>query len=89
MLCRLIVSRPEHGAGGGRRSAGWHEDPAAADAQSIGSIPRCRNSPRAALEAHLGGVLGRRNVIASAVGRSGAHDVSVRIEEILGNDVSR
>jgi len=43
---------------------------------------------REAIEAHLGGRSGRRKLIASAAGRSGSHDVSVRIEEILGHEVS-
>ena len=44
---------------------------------------------REAIAAHLGGKLGRRKLVASAAGRSGSHDVSVRIEEILRNEVSR
>lgn len=43
---------------------------------------------REAIEAHLGGRVGRRKLIASAAGRSGSHDVSVRVEEILRNEVS-
>jgi len=44
---------------------------------------------REAIESHLGGGPGRRKLIASAAGRSGAHDVSVRIDEILRNEVTR
>jgi predicted transcriptional regulator len=44
---------------------------------------------REAIEAHLGGGVGRRKLIAAAGGRSGSHDVSVRIEEILRDEVSR
>ena len=44
---------------------------------------------REAIEAHLGAGLGRRKLIASAAGRSGSNDVSVRIEGILRNEVSR
>jgi predicted transcriptional regulator len=44
---------------------------------------------REAIEAHLGGNWGRRKLIAAAAGRSGSHDVSARIEEILRNEVSR
>jgi predicted transcriptional regulator len=44
---------------------------------------------REAIEAHLGAGPGRRKLIASAAGRSGSHDVSVRIEEILRDEVSR
>jgi predicted transcriptional regulator len=44
---------------------------------------------REAIEAHLGGGLGRRKLIAAAAGRSGSHDVSVRVDEILHGEVSR
>lgn len=46
---------------------------------------------REAIETHLGGRggTGRRKLIAAAAGRSGAHDVSVRIEEILRDEVPR
>ncbi len=44
---------------------------------------------REAIEALLGGGSGRRKLIGAAAGRSGFHDVSVRIEEILRNEVSR
>lgn len=44
---------------------------------------------REAIEAHLGGGQRRRKLIASAAGRSGSHDLSVRIEEILRHEVSR
>jgi predicted transcriptional regulator len=43
---------------------------------------------REAIEAHLGGGSGRRKLLASAAGRSGSHDVSVRIEEILREEIS-
>jgi len=44
---------------------------------------------REAIEAHLGGGPGRRRMIAAAAGRSGSQDVSVRIEQILRDEVSR
>ena len=44
---------------------------------------------REAIEAHLGGGRGRRKLIAAAAGRSGSHDLSVCIEEILRNEASR
>lgn len=44
---------------------------------------------REAIEAHLGAGSGRRKLIASAAGRSGSHDISVRIEEILRDEASR
>jgi predicted transcriptional regulator len=44
---------------------------------------------REAIESHLGRRHGRRTLIASAAGRSGRHDVSVRIEEILRDEASR
>jgi hypothetical protein len=44
---------------------------------------------REAIEAHLGSGLGRRKLIAPATGRSGSHDVAVRIEQILRDEVSR
>jgi predicted transcriptional regulator len=44
---------------------------------------------REAIEAHLGAGPGRRKLIAAAAGRSGSHEVSVRIEEILRDEVSR
>jgi predicted transcriptional regulator len=45
---------------------------------------------REAIEAHLGSrPNGRRRLIAAAAGRSGFHDVSIRIEEILQNEVAR
>lgn len=42
---------------------------------------------REAIEAHLGATGGRRKLIAAATGHSGSHDVSVRIEEILSEEV--
>lgn len=44
---------------------------------------------REAIEAHLGGVPGRRRLLAAAAGRSGSHDVSERIEEILRDETRR
>lgn len=45
---------------------------------------------RQAIEAHLGTrPTGRRRMIAAAAGRSGSHDVSVRIEAILRDEVAR
>lgn len=44
---------------------------------------------RASIEAYLGATSGRRKLIATAAGRSGSHDVSVRIEEILRDEVAR
>jgi len=45
---------------------------------------------REAIETHLGSrPAGRRRLIAAAAGRSGSHDVSSRIEEILSSEVSR
>jgi predicted transcriptional regulator len=44
---------------------------------------------REAIEAHLGAKPGRRNLIAAAAGRSGSHDVAVRIEQILREEVAR
>ena len=38
---------------------------------------------RTAIEEHLGAQRGRRTLLAAGAGRSGAGDVSVRIEEIL------
>ena len=38
---------------------------------------------REAIEAHLGQRRGRRSLLAAGSGRSGARDISVRIEEIL------
>jgi predicted transcriptional regulator len=43
---------------------------------------------REALEAHLG-VKGRRKLGAAAAGRSGQHDVSVRVEEIIATELHR
>ncbi len=43
---------------------------------------------REAIEAHLGAKPGRRKLIAAAAGHSGSHNVSVRIEEILSEEVS-
>jgi predicted transcriptional regulator len=42
---------------------------------------------REAIEEHLGGRRGRRRLLAAGAGRSGAADVSVRIEEILRAEV--
>jgi predicted transcriptional regulator len=42
---------------------------------------------REAIEAHLGRRPGRRRLLAAAAGRSGADDVSERIEEILRAEV--
>jgi predicted transcriptional regulator len=44
---------------------------------------------REAIEEHLGVGGGRRKLIAAGAGRSGAHDTSTRIEEILRAEVSR
>jgi len=44
---------------------------------------------REAIEEHLGSRRGRRRLLASGAGRSGATDVSVRIEEILRAEVIR
>jgi predicted transcriptional regulator len=45
---------------------------------------------REAIEVHLGtSSEGGRKLIASAAGRSGFHDVSVRIEEILRDEVTK
>jgi predicted transcriptional regulator len=44
---------------------------------------------REAIEEHLGGRRGRRRLLAAGAGRSGAADVSVRIEEILRAEVLR
>ena len=45
---------------------------------------------REAIESHLGErPRGRRKMIAAAAGRSGHHDVSVRIEEILHAEAGR
>jgi len=44
---------------------------------------------RDAIEAHLGAAKGKRKLLAASAGRSGSHDVSVRIEEILRAEVSR
>jgi predicted transcriptional regulator len=44
---------------------------------------------RAAIEEHLGRRRGRRRLLAAGAGRSGAADVSVRIEEILRGEVLR
>jgi predicted transcriptional regulator len=44
---------------------------------------------REAIEAHIGRGRSRRKLIASAAGRSGCHDVSDRIEEILRDEVSK
>lgn len=44
---------------------------------------------REAIETHLGArPTGRRRMIAAAAGRSGSRDISVRIEEILGSEVT-
>lgn len=42
---------------------------------------------REAIEAHLGGRKGRRQLMAAAAGRSGYSDISERIEEILRSEV--
>lgn len=44
---------------------------------------------REALEAYLGGDSPRRRLGAAGAGRSGQHDVAVRIEEILAAEVAR
>jgi predicted transcriptional regulator len=45
---------------------------------------------REAIETYLGSrPTGRRRMIAAAAGRSGSHDVSARIEEILREEVTR
>jgi len=44
---------------------------------------------REAIEEHLGVTGGRRNLLAAGAGRSGARDISSRIEEILRAEVSR
>jgi len=44
---------------------------------------------REAIEAHLGERGGRRALLAAGAGRSGAGDISVRIEEILRAEVVR
>jgi predicted transcriptional regulator len=45
---------------------------------------------REAIETHLGSrPAGRRRMIAAAAGHSGSHDVSVRIEEILRDEVNQ
>jgi predicted transcriptional regulator len=44
---------------------------------------------REAIETHLGARKGRRRLMAAAAGRSGASDVSERIEEILRAEVTR
>lgn len=45
---------------------------------------------REAIETHLGTrPTGRRHMVAAAAGRSGSHDVSVRIEEILQDEATR
>jgi hypothetical protein len=44
---------------------------------------------REAIEEHLGVRGGRRKLIAAGAGRSGVHDVSARIEEILRAEVPR
>ena len=43
---------------------------------------------REAIEAHLGGPRARRRLLAAGAGASGRHDISERIEEILGREVS-
>ncbi|MEP6650622.1 MAG: CopG family transcriptional regulator [Lapillicoccus sp.] len=44
---------------------------------------------REALEVYLGDLSGRRLLGAAAAGRSGRHDISDRIEEILAGEVAR
>lgn len=44
---------------------------------------------REAIEAHLGTRRGRRKLMAAAAARSGTGDISVRIEEILRDEVGR
>jgi predicted transcriptional regulator len=45
---------------------------------------------REAIEGHLGNrPTGRRRMLATAAGRSGFHNVSVRIEEILRDEVTQ
>jgi predicted transcriptional regulator len=43
---------------------------------------------REAIETHLGSRPAGRRLIAAAAGHSGSHDVSVRIEEILRDEVT-
>jgi len=43
---------------------------------------------RAAIEEHLGATPGGRRLLAAAAGRSGRHDISERIEEILAAELS-
>lgn len=42
---------------------------------------------REAIEAHLGGSRTRRKLLAAGAGRSGHHDISERIEEIIAAEV--
>jgi predicted transcriptional regulator len=42
---------------------------------------------REAIESHLGAQRGRRKLIGAAAGHSGSHDISVRIEQILREEV--
>lgn len=42
---------------------------------------------RAAIEEHLGAKPGSRRLLAAAAGRSGRHDISERIEEILAAEI--
>lgn len=44
---------------------------------------------REAIEAHLGERHGRRKLLAAGAGRSGAGDISIRIEEILRAEATR
>ena len=44
---------------------------------------------REAIEAHLGVERGRRKLMAAGAGHSGVGDISVRIEEILRDEVAR
>lgn len=44
---------------------------------------------RQAIESHLGRGKGRRKLMAAGAGRSGVGDISVRIEEIIRNEVAR
>lgn len=44
---------------------------------------------REAIEAHLGTQRGKRTLLAAGAGRSGQHDVSIRIDEILRAEAAR
>ena len=44
---------------------------------------------REAIETHLSPTPGRRRLLAAGAGRSGARDISVRIEEIIEQELAR